>query len=106
MGKKTIWTVAAGTTAAVLVPGVAYALMAGGSDGPQQAPGIVGGEQRAVQPGEGPEHGAGADAGRSEERRVGKERRAGGSADRKKKNCASGRRSEGGATGVMRGRTH
>lgn len=63
MGKKTIWTVAAGTTAAVLVPGVAYALMAGGSDGPQQAPGIVGGEQRAVQPGEGPEHGAGADAG-------------------------------------------
>src|SRR5699024_5967046 len=63
MGKKTIWTVAAGTTAAVLAPGVAYALMAGGSDSPQQPPGIVGGEQRAVQPGEGPEHGAGADAG-------------------------------------------
>ncbi|MGP9614526.1 hypothetical protein ACT3TE_14860 [Brachybacterium sp. AOP42-B2-9] len=30
MRAKTIWTVAAGTTAAVLIPGVAYAMTAGG----------------------------------------------------------------------------
>src|SRR5699024_9009191 len=63
MGKKTIWTVAAGTTAAVLVPGVAYALIAGGAYVRQPAAGIVGGEQPAGQPGEGPAHGAGAAAG-------------------------------------------
>ncbi|MGO1228048.1 hypothetical protein ACT3SQ_17120 [Brachybacterium sp. AOP42-C2-15] len=40
MRKKTIWTVVAGTSAAVLVPGVAYALVAGGASMPTEGPGI------------------------------------------------------------------
>ncbi|WP_246958373.1 hypothetical protein, partial [Brachybacterium sp. Marseille-Q7125] len=43
MRKKTIWTVAAGTTAAVLVPGVAYALVAGGPSLPEERGGVGGG---------------------------------------------------------------
>lgn len=40
MRKKTIWTVVAGTSAAVLAPGVAYALVAGGASMPTEGPGI------------------------------------------------------------------
>lgn len=40
MRKKTIWTVVAGTSAAVLVPGVAYALVTGGASMPTEGPGI------------------------------------------------------------------
>lgn len=40
MRKKTIWTVVAGTSAAVLAPGVAYALVAGGTSMPTEGPGI------------------------------------------------------------------
>lgn len=40
MSKKTVWTVVAGTGAAVLVPGVAYALVAGGASMPTEGPGI------------------------------------------------------------------
>ena len=40
MRKKTIWTVVAGTSAAVLVPGVAYALVAGGASMPTEGPGV------------------------------------------------------------------
>ena len=36
--KKTIWTVAAGTTAAVLMPGVAYAMAAGGTEKDAEEP--------------------------------------------------------------------
>lgn len=40
MRKKTIWTAVAGTSAAVLVPGVAYALIAGGASMPTEGPGV------------------------------------------------------------------
>lgn len=59
MRKKTIWTVAAGTTAAVLVPGVAYALVAGGSGSRQEGPGVVAGEKPSVDPAEVDDQGAG-----------------------------------------------
>ena len=40
MSKRTVWTVVAGTGAAVLVPGVAYALFSGGPSQPTERPGI------------------------------------------------------------------
>lgn len=58
MRKKTIWTVAAGTTAAVLVPGVAYALVSGGSGAREEGPGVVAGEKPSVEPAEVDEQGA------------------------------------------------
>src|SRR5699024_8415534 len=63
MRTKTVWTVAAGTTAAVLVPGVAYTLVAGGSGAPQQGPGVIGGEKPQAQPAEVDADGEAADQG-------------------------------------------
>ena len=45
--KTTIWTVAAGTTAAVLIPGVAYAMVGGGESAPRTV------EDAVVQPADG-----------------------------------------------------
>lgn len=41
MRAKTIWTVAAGTTAAVLIPGVASAMVDGGGSSPRTAEDVV-----------------------------------------------------------------